>query len=104
MSTAMSVGKEVQAMVESLADQLGRSVVIVDPSIRPLYISRHFGDEDPARVRSMLQRGPSTEVRDHILAQGVARWHEPRTIEGDDALGLKSRLCVPLHGPGGCWA
>ncbi|MBC2638191.1 MULTISPECIES: CdaR family transcriptional regulator [unclassified Rhodococcus (in: high G+C Gram-positive bacteria)] len=100
MSTAMSVGKEVQAMVESLADQLGRSVVIVDPSIRPLYISRHFGDEDPARVRSMLQRGPSTEVRDHILAQGVARWHEPRTIEGDDALGLKSRLCVPLHGPG----
>jgi hypothetical protein len=100
MNPSLTVGGDVQATVEALADELGRSVALVDPAIRPLYISRHFGDEDNARIRSMLQRDAGAEVVGHILAQGVTKWHGPRAVVGNEALGLKDRLCLALRGGG----
>jgi hypothetical protein len=87
-------------MVDELAEHLGRSVVVNDPAVRMICGSRHFGDEDEVRIRAVLQRDAGADVVRYVLAQGVARWHEPHFIQGNDALSLKSRLCVPLHGPG----
>ncbi|MBF6174076.1 PucR family transcriptional regulator [Nocardia blacklockiae] len=100
MTGPLSVGRHVQHMVDTLADQLGRSVVIDDPAVRMIYTSRHFGDEDPVRIRAILQHDAGPEVGRFILAQGAARWHGPHVVRASAELGLHSRLCVPLYGPG----
>lgn len=88
---------DVQVLVDELADELGRSVVVNDPLVRPLCTSRHFGDADPVRIRAILQRDPGDDVRAHVLGHGVARWTVPATVPGEPALGLLPRLCAPLR-------
>lgn len=100
MNASVTASREVQGMVDALASQLGRSVVIDDPAVRLVYTSRHFGDEDDVRIRAVLQRDAGADVGRFILSQGAARSHKPHTIPGNDELGLKARLCVPLYGPG----
>jgi sugar diacid utilization regulator len=100
VNTPASISVAVQDMIDSLAERLTRAVALVDPSISPLYISRHYGDQDHARIQSMLQREPSPELRRYILDSGVTRWRHADVIEGNESLGLKARLCVPLYGPG----
>ncbi|MDW6059065.1 helix-turn-helix domain-containing protein [Streptomyces sp. FXJ1.4098] len=86
-----------QALVEGLAEELRRSVVLDDPLVRFICSSRHFGDEDPVRIRSLLQGRADSEVIRYVLDQGVAQWPKPGFIEGSDDLGLLARYCVPLR-------
>jgi hypothetical protein len=88
---------EVQAAVDALAERLQRSVVIDDPSVRMLYSSRHFGDEDPARVRAMLQRDAGSKAIGHLLAQGVSAWTTAGVIPSNEELGIRARVCVPIR-------
>jgi sugar diacid utilization regulator len=91
---------ELQALVDDLADELGRSVVINDPVVRMLCTSRHFGDEDEVRVRAVLQRDAGAEVSRYVLDQGVARWPGAGIVPGRADLGMRDRLCVPLRAGG----
>ncbi|MER6139755.1 helix-turn-helix domain-containing protein [Streptomyces sparsogenes] len=86
-----------QALVEKLAEELRRSVVVDDPLVRFICSSRHFGDEDPVRIRSLLQGRADGEAIRYVLDQGVAQWPKPGFIEGRDDLGLLPRYCVPLR-------
>ncbi|MFH8566254.1 PucR family transcriptional regulator [Streptomyces sp. NPDC017988] len=86
-----------QELVEDLAARLRRSVVIDDPLVRFICSSRHFGDEDPVRIRSLLQGRADAEIIRYVLDQGVAQWHKPGYIEGNADLGLLTRYCVPLR-------
>ena len=90
-------GDELQHLVDDLADQLGRSVVVNDPLIRLMYTSRHFGDEDGLRVRAVLQRDAGAEASHYFLAHGVARWNAPGMVPGSTELQMLPRLCVPLR-------
>ncbi|MGW1161368.1 PucR family transcriptional regulator [Streptomyces sp. NPDC002519] len=95
------VGSDVlQGLVESLAEQLRRSVVIDDPLVRLVCSSQHFDDEDPVRIRSLLQGRADAEVIRYVLDLGVAQWTKPGFIEGRDDLGLLTRYCVPLRSRG----
>ncbi|WP_328954401.1 PucR family transcriptional regulator [Kitasatospora purpeofusca] len=86
-----------QALVDELAEQLGRSVAIDDPLVRVVCTSRHFGDEDPVRIGTLLQgRADNATIR-YVLAQGVTQWARPGFIEGRDDLGLLPRYVVPLR-------
>ena len=87
----------VQASVDRLAEELGRSVVINDAAVHLLYASRHFGDEDRVRVQAVLQREADSKVIGYILAQGVAGWTQAGVIPANDELGLRARVCVPLR-------
>ncbi|WP_030671306.1 PucR family transcriptional regulator [Streptomyces sp. NRRL B-1347] len=88
---------ELQALVDELAEKLGRSVAVDDPLVRMVCTSRHFGDEDPVRIGTLLQgRADNAAVR-HVLAQGVAQWSRPGFIDGRDDLGLLPRYVVPLR-------
>ncbi|MFD3533787.1 PucR family transcriptional regulator [Streptomyces sp. NPDC058664] len=88
---------ELQALVDELAERLGRSVAVDDPLVRMICTSRHFGDEDPVRIGTLLQgRADNAAVR-YVLAQGVARWPRPGFIDGRDDLGLLPRYVVPLR-------
>ena len=88
---------EVQHLLDRLADDLGRSVVINDPAVVVLYSSRHFGDEDPVRVEAMLNRVAGSAAIAHVLAQDVARWTRPGRIPAKPEIGMRARLCVPLR-------
>ncbi|MFD9903535.1 PucR family transcriptional regulator [Streptomyces sp. NPDC059063] len=88
---------ELQALVDELAEKLGRSVAVDDPLVRMVCTSRHFGDEDPVRIGTLLQgRADNAAVR-YVLAQGVAQWWKPGFIDGRDDLGMLPRYVVPLR-------
>ncbi|MCR6482917.1 helix-turn-helix domain-containing protein [Amycolatopsis sp. OK19-0408] len=86
--------RDLQSVVDELAERLRRSVAIDDPAIRLLAASRHFGDEDALRVSSVLNRSVEPEVVDHILAQGISRWVTPGVV---DVEGAMPRLCAPVR-------
>ncbi|WP_330333406.1 helix-turn-helix domain-containing protein [Streptomyces sp. NBC_00536] len=88
---------ELQALVDELAERLGRSVAVDDPLVRMVCTSRHFGDEDPVRIGTLLQgRADNAAIR-HVLAQGVTQWSRAGFIDGRDDLGLLPRYVVPLR-------
>lgn len=93
-------GEELQELVDGLAETLRRSVAIDDPSMRLIVASRHFGDEDPVRVGSILNRDVPAEVREHGFTQGISDWHRPGRTRGSARLQLKDRVCAPVwcHG------
>lgn len=88
---------DVQVLVDDLADDLGRSIVVNDPSMHLLHASRHFADEDPVRVRAVLQRDPAPEVAHYVLGLGVADWPGPGVVPANAAIELRARLCVPVR-------
>ncbi|MFG2915018.1 PucR family transcriptional regulator [Kitasatospora sp. NPDC048298] len=94
---ARSGGEVLQALVDGLAEELGRSVALDDPLVRMICASRHFGDEDRVRVRTLLQGVADDEVVRHVLSQGVIEWTRPGVLPGRDDLGLQPRYCVPIR-------
>ncbi|MFD7130892.1 PucR family transcriptional regulator [Streptomyces sp. NPDC059894] len=86
-----------QTLIEELAQFLGRSVVLDDPVVRFICSSRHYGDADAVRIRSLLQGQADDDIIRYVLDQGVAQWRAPGYIEGRDDLGLNARYCVPLR-------
>jgi hypothetical protein len=87
----------VQDIADRFADELGRSVVVNDPQVRMLFASRHFGDEDPVRIRAMLNRDAGSEAIGFLLASGIAHWNRPGRIPGSESLGLHARAGVPIR-------
>ncbi|HLI39182.1 MAG TPA: hypothetical protein VKV80_17870, partial [Streptosporangiaceae bacterium] len=86
-----------QGIVDRLADRLGRSVAIDDPSVRLLAASRHFGDEDPVRIRVMLSRQADRTLAEYAHSCGISRSEKPVRIPGRPEPGLRSRVCVPIR-------
>ncbi|MER7707837.1 helix-turn-helix domain-containing protein [Kitasatospora sp. NPDC097605] len=89
-------GEALQSLVDGLAEELGRSVVLDDPLVRMICTSRHFGDEDRVRVRTLLQGIADDETIRYVLSRGVAQWTRPGHLDGRDDLGLQPRYCVPI--------
>lgn len=87
----------IQDHIDRLAESLQRSVAVDDPAIRLLYTSAHFGDEDDVRRHAVLQRDAGDETIAYVLSQGVGDWTKPGTIAANDAIGLRSRYCVPIR-------
>ncbi|WP_308819400.1 PucR family transcriptional regulator [Pseudonocardia alni] len=85
-----------QEAVDALAERLQRSVAVDDPNISLLAASRHFGDEDETRVRSVLGRDVDDEVRELVQAQNVWQLTEPARLTLP-LPGVTPRLCVPIR-------
>lgn len=90
-------GDDVQSVVDTLADRLGRSVAVDDPQLHLIAASRHFGDEDDIRVRSVIDRKIPPELQRWVLGKGVADWKQPGRVTGDPDTGLAPRLCFPVR-------
>ncbi|ATL88513.1 PucR family transcriptional regulator [Streptomyces malaysiensis] len=91
------VGDGIQAVVDALATRLGRSVAVDDPAIRLIAASRHFGDEDALRVRSVLDRQIPAELQQQVLASGISDWTGPGILNGDGQYDFAPRLCCPVR-------
>ncbi|WP_051712000.1 PucR family transcriptional regulator [Streptomyces sp. NRRL S-350] len=94
---ARGASEALQALVDALAAELGRSVVLDDALVRVICTSRHYGDEDPVRIRTLLQGLADAEVIRYVLGQGVMQWPRPGYLAARDDLGLLQRYCVPLR-------
>ncbi|GAB3713584.1 PucR family transcriptional regulator [Nocardiopsis nanhaiensis] len=88
---------ELQRIVDALADEIGRSVAVNDPSLHVLCASRHFGEQDEVRVHAILQRVASTEAIRHLLDQGITMWTEPGIVPARPDLRMKARYCAPVR-------
>lgn len=88
---------ELQGIVDALAERLGRSVAVDDPTLHLLAVSRHFGDEDQARVRAVLHRQADPEDVRFALSQGISQETTVRRLPGDRKLGVTARICVPVR-------
>jgi hypothetical protein len=87
----------VVAVIDQLAEELARSVVVNDPAMQMLYASAHYGDEDPVRVRALLNHGAEPKARGHVLAQGVSGWTRAGVIPPNPEIGMHARVCVPVR-------
>lgn len=87
----------VSTVIDQLAEELTRSVVINDPAMQMLYASAHYGDEDPVRVKALLNHGAEPRARGHVLAQGVSTWTRAGLIPPNDEIGMHPRVCVPVR-------
>lgn len=88
---------DVQQRIDQLGERLHRSVVLNDASIRLLYSSKHYGDEDPVRIRAALHRDAGSQAIAHLLAQGITRWTAAGRIPAAPDFGLQARLLVPVR-------
>jgi hypothetical protein len=83
---------ELQLMVDELAEEIGRSVVVNDPVVRLICSSRHFGDEDGLRIRAVLQRdavqsrpAPAGRAMNHPARRGAGASYRTRKSGADVA-------------------
>ncbi|MFD4638292.1 PucR family transcriptional regulator [Lentzea sp. NPDC058436] len=90
----------VPELINALATDLSRSVVVNDPAMQMLYASPHYGDEDPVRIRAVLDHVAEPAARGHVLAQGVSTWTRAGLIPANEAIGMHARVCVPVRWEG----
>lgn len=90
-------GDEVQGLVDALARRLRRSVAVDDPALRLVAASRHFGDADPLRMRSLVDREPDRAAARYIFGHGIAEATEPVVIPAAPEQGLAKRKCFPIR-------
>ncbi|MCC4908892.1 CdaR family transcriptional regulator [Microbacterium sp. cx-59] len=86
--------------VEALANLLQRSVTVDDSDLRLLVYSTHFGDEDPLRIASLLNRRMPPPADEHFIRLGVRSWNDPRYVGASDAIGMSGRYGYPLRAQG----
>ena len=90
--------EELQDIAETLANRLGRSVTIEDPSIRLLVHTAHeSGAFDRLRVESIMQKQCGSEVVEWIRTKGIAQAVEPVRLPANTDLGMMPRICVPIR-------
>jgi PucR C-terminal helix-turn-helix domain len=88
-----------QSVVDALSIALVRPVLLDDAALVPLAYSRQW-DVDAVRSESILSRGPTPAVREALLAQGIAQARDIVHTAPDPALGMASRVCMPVRDGG----
>jgi sugar diacid utilization regulator len=87
-----------QSLVDALATALGRPVVLDDGNLHLLAHSQQDDHEiDRVRLISILQRQAPPDVVRHLRRAGIERLTAPGRIAGDDAVGMRPRLCCPVR-------
>ncbi|WP_226351666.1 hypothetical protein [Pseudonocardia sp. ICBG601] len=94
------LGDAATTLIDRLADELSRSVVVDDPAVQVLYASAHYGDADETRVAAVLNRGAEPRIRGYVLSQGVLTWTRAGIIPASEELGMHARVCVPVRWEG----
>jgi hypothetical protein len=89
----MSV-EQIQALADGLAARLGRAVLVDDHELRLVAASEDFGDADPARVWSLLNR--RTRPQD-VRYEEIAVLAGPGYVAENPEVELWQRLCVPVR-------
>ncbi|SMY12651.1 PucR family transcriptional regulator [Brevibacterium jeotgali] len=92
--------------IEQLAHRIRRSVAVDDADLVHIGHSSHqFGDDDPLRHQTLIERQTPAEIRDHVIAHGLytarSRFRVPATGRAgfvNDRLGFPLRSSTELVG------
>lgn len=86
----------VQQVVDDLAAQVGRPVILEDGSLRLVAFSSHDQAVDEVREASILRRRASVDVTRWLTELGVRRARRPFRVPANPELGMLARLCIPI--------
>jgi len=93
----VSASGPLQTIVDSLAADIRRDVAIDDRQIRWLVHGPHYGEPDPARLQSILERRVSDEAAEWAFSHGIEEAQGPVRLPANEAIGAQPRLCIPLR-------
>ncbi len=93
----MTATGPLQTIVDALAADIRRDVAIDDRQIRWIVHGPHYGDPDPARLQSILERRVSEEAAEWAFSFGIEEAREPVRLPADEQIGAESRLCIALR-------
>ena len=88
---------ELQRLVDGVAEQTGRPVVLEDRRQRMIVYSQHDEPLDQVRSESILSRRTRPEVVAWLRSQGIATAVGPVRTPAREELGLLPRVCVPIR-------
>ena len=90
------VHARMQSIVDKLAGQLNKPVLLDDVTLEPVAYSRQQGTLDEVRLHSVLQRGTDPEVRDDSMAFGLGTATAAFWTPALPHHGMLPRFCVPI--------
>ena len=92
-----------QAIVEELAQAIGRPITLEDAGGRLVGYSVHEQPVDVVRVETLLRRGASSVTLDALRNRGVYRYVDScdglARVPSIPELGFTSRACLAIRGP-----
>lgn len=88
---------DIQALVDVLAEQLGRPVGVDDRHFRAVAYSSHPDQIDQVRVASILHRAAPPGVTEWLESLGIAEAKKPVRVPANRGFQMAARICVPLR-------
>jgi PucR C-terminal helix-turn-helix domain/GGDEF-like domain len=88
---------DLQRLVDSLANRLGRSLVLEDRQQRMVVYSQHREPMDEVRRESILRRETTPEVIGWFRKMGIHEATEPTRMPGNEDLHMLPRVCIPIR-------
>lgn len=89
--------RELQEVIEGLAEQLNRAVAVDDPSIRLLAHTAHDEKVDEHRVQSIMTLRAGDAISEYVFGLGIRTATEPVRIPPRADLKMLGRLCIPVR-------
>jgi sugar diacid utilization regulator len=88
---------ELDPIVDSLATDIGRSVLIADRRQRVVAYSAGHDDSDPVRVQTILNRASPPAMERWVSSLGIHHATRPTRAPANPQLGSAPRVCVPIR-------
>src|SRR5262245_27643185 len=88
---------EVSVIVDELAAELDRSIVVEDSRMRLIAFSPHRGQFDPIRERSVFTRETPGEAITWLSDLGVFEATVPMRIAANPEIGSAARVMAPIR-------
>src|SRR5262249_52377862 len=88
---------EIGDIVDALADELDRSIVVEDSRMRLIAFSPHRGKFDPIRERSVFTRETPAEAIEWLSELGVFESRVPMRIAARPEIGAEARVMAPIR-------
>lgn len=92
--------RDLQAIIDGLADRLHRAVAVDDPHIRLLAHTAHHEQVDTHRVHSIMTLSTSPEIEAYVHRFGIKAANGPVRIPKDEGLDILARVCLPIRTQG----
>lgn len=89
--------RDLQGIIEGLAERLGRAVAIDDAQLRLLAHTAHHEEVDTHRIHSIMTLRTTPDVIAYLRPFSIRTATEPVRVGPDKELGLLGRLCVPIR-------
>lgn len=85
--------------IEQLAHRIRRSVAVDDADLIHIGHSSHqFGDDDPLRHQTLIERQTPTDIRDYVIAHGLYTQRQRFRVPATGRSGfVNDRLAFPLR-------